>query len=347
MPEVAVLRAAAAAKHSEESGVRPVAGELVQDIALLMPSELDAGVPCLAELQDYEFRLRVGQGHEALHEIRHQLLVRTHEYKYKDEQVHGVRDGMRSTAKIQTIDQQISRATATYHVARRALEVLGPRLGKEGWDKVLKVLRPEDVRQMPEGTFRKLGGKKKQTKKQKESAQAKKRRRVEAARPISWIWLADGSATDADRNEAMNEALRIEWGRTRALGLRNTEEVDLLEEEMRRTPVFLRWRAEWWESRKTHTGDARPDLMHDEKQREGHDAYATRQTRILRRIAARFETKWATVPALLTEARAQVATAEAEAEAAAWSEEGEEEEGEDKEDKEDKEDEGELADDES
>lgn len=208
MPEVAVLRAAAAVKHSEESGVRPVAGELVQDIALLMPSELDAGVPCLVELQDYEFRLRVGQGHEALHEIRHQLLVRTHEYKYKDEQVHGVRDGMRSTTKIQAIDKQISRATATYHIAQRALEVLGPRLGKEGWDKELKVLRPEDVRQMPEGTFRKLGGKKKQTKSQKESAQAKKRRRVEAARPISWIWLADGSAVDADRNEAMNEGER-------------------------------------------------------------------------------------------------------------------------------------------
>ncbi|KAJ7120853.1 hypothetical protein C8R44DRAFT_920339, partial [Mycena epipterygia] len=326
MPEVAVLRAAAAEKHAEESSLRPVAGELVQDIPLLMPSELDADVPCLVELQDYEFRLRVGQGHEALHEIRHQLLVRTHEYKYKDQNVQGVREGMRSNTKIQGINEQISRATATYHVARRALEVLGPRLGKEGWETVLKVLLPEDVRQMPEGTFRKLGGKKKLTKKQKESGPARKRRRLEAARPISWIWLADGSAADADRNRAMNEALRIEWGRTRALGLRNTEEVDLLEEEMRRTPVFLRWRADVWDSQKIHTGPTqRPDLLVDPRQREGHDAYATRQARMLRQIATRFERKWETIPALLEVARASVAAAEAEAEAAAWSEEEESE----------------------
>ncbi|KAJ7141036.1 hypothetical protein C8R44DRAFT_604776, partial [Mycena epipterygia] len=312
MPEVAVLRTEAAEKRAEESGLKPVAGELVQDMPLLLPSALDAGVPCVVELQNFEFRLREGQAHGALHEMRHQLLVRTHEYQYKDDNVRGVRDVMRSNTKIAGIDDQIARATATYHVARRALEVLGPRLGKVGWEKVLKVLRPEDVRQMPAGTFRKPGSERKKEK--KESVQAKKKRKVEAARPISWIWLADGSAADADRNEAMNEALRIEWARTRALGHRNTEEVDLLEEEMRRTPVYLRWRADWWESQKIHIGPTqRPDLQTDARQREGHDAYATRQARILRRIAERFEKKWETVPTLLEEARGQVAAAEARA----------------------------------
>ncbi|KAJ6524642.1 hypothetical protein DFH09DRAFT_1046744 [Mycena vulgaris] len=313
MPEVANLRAEAAEKRSEATG------DLVQDIPLLLPSALDAGVPCLRELQSFEFRLREGQGHEALYEMRHQLLIRTHEYKYKDHNLRGVRDGMRSNAKIEGIENQIKRATATYRVARRALEILGPRLGEVAWETVLQVLDDDDVRQMPEGTFRKPGGKGK-GKKAKESAPAKKRRRMEAARPISWIWLADGHVCEGLTKHV---ALRIEWARTRALGLRNTEEVDLLEEEMRRTPVYLRWRADWWERQKIHTGKTqRPDLLADGPQREGHDAYASRQARIMRTIAERFERKWATIPAAVLTARAEVAVAEAEA--AAEESEGEE-----------------------
>ncbi|KAJ6484283.1 hypothetical protein DFH09DRAFT_1252934 [Mycena vulgaris] len=320
MPEVAVLRSAAVERRAQESRLQPVAGDLVQDMPLLLPSALEPGVACLPELQGFEFRLREGQAHGALYEMRHQLLVRTHEYKYKDKNLRGVRDGMRSNSKLEGIENQIGRAAATYRVARKALEVLGPRLGKVEWASVLQVLHDDDVRQMPEGTFRKPGGKGKG--RVKESAPAKKKRRREAARPISWIWLADGSAIDADRNPAMNEALRIEWARTRALGLRNTEEVDL-GEEMRRTPVYLRWRAGCWESQKVHVRKTqRPDLLEDERQREGHDAYATRQARILRTIAGRFEKKWATIPAQVAAGRAEVAEAEAEA-AAEIEEEGE------------------------
>ncbi|KAJ7752368.1 hypothetical protein B0H16DRAFT_1317532 [Mycena metata] len=61
MPEVAVLRTQAAAKRAEESGTQPIAGELVQDIALLLPSELPAETSCEKQLQEFEFRLREGQ----------------------------------------------------------------------------------------------------------------------------------------------------------------------------------------------------------------------------------------------------------------------------------------------
>ena len=105
--------------------------------------------------------------------------------------------------------------------------------------------------------------------------------------------------------------MRIEWARTRALGLRNTEEVDLLEEEMRRTPVYLRNRADWWEAQKDHSRETqRPDLLSDPQQLEGHDAYATRQARILRTIATRFRSKWVSIPAELAAGRAKVAAAE-------------------------------------
>lgn len=86
---------------------------------------------------------------------------------------------------------------------------------------------------------------------------------------------------------------------------------------MRRVPEFLRWRANWWASQKIHEGTLRPDLQQNERQREGHDAYATRQARMLRSIAARFEEKWEGVTGLIAEGRAQVAAAEAEAAEAA------------------------------
>ncbi|KAJ7827921.1 hypothetical protein B0H13DRAFT_2240976 [Mycena leptocephala] len=265
----------------EDSRTKPVAGELVQDIPLLLPSRLPRDVACLRELQDFEFRLRKGQAHEALHELRHQLLVRTHAYKYKDKNMLGVRDTMRSLTKIEGIDDKINRASATYRVAHTALETLGERLDQPGWDVVLQVLKQEDVRQMPEGTFRKPG------KRRKETASAKKRRRKEERTPLS------------------PPALRIEWAKTRSFGLRNTEEVDLEEEEMRRTPEYLQWRANWWESKKIHTEAHRPDLLEDPRQREGHDAYATRQARMLRSIATRFERKWDGVAGLIAEGRAK------------------------------------------
>ncbi|KAJ7017363.1 hypothetical protein C8F04DRAFT_1279600 [Mycena alexandri] len=116
---------------------------------------------------------------------------------------------------------------------------------------------------------------------------------------MSWIWLADGSVADADRNPAMNEALRIEWAKTRALGLRNTEE---------------------WESKKVHGAETRADLLNDARQCEGHDAYATRQARILRSLALDFELKWVGMAALIAAGRAEVAAVEAEAVAEAAAE---------------------------
>jgi hypothetical protein len=125
-----------------------------------------------------------------------------------------------------------------------------------------------------------------------------------------------------DENADSRAALRIEWARTRALGLRNTEEVDILEEEMRRTPVYLYWRADWWEGKKDHSGDTqRPDLLSDPQQMEGHDAYTMRQARILRTIATRFESKWVGMPAELAAGRAEVAVAERVAAAARAAEE--------------------------
>lgn len=60
--------------------------------------------------------------------------------------------------------------------------------------------------------------------------------------------------------------------------MRWTEEVELIEEEMRRTKQFLTWQAGWWESQVTPPSLRMSDLV------EGINAYAHRQASIRRRM---------------------------------------------------------------
>ncbi|KAJ7251027.1 hypothetical protein C8J57DRAFT_1520894 [Mycena rebaudengoi] len=98
--------------------------------------------------------------------------------------------------------------------------------------------------------------------------------------------MACGRVCGGSRSQS--STLCIEWAKTRALGLRNSEEVSLLEEEMRRIPVYLRWRAEWWESLKMHDEQHFPDAG------------------IMRVVAEHF----VTIPPLIKTGRAEVTAAD-------------------------------------
>ena len=63
-------------------------------------------------------------------------------------------------------------------------------------------------------------------------------------------------------------ALRIEWCRTRARAMRWSEEVLLVQEEMRRVLEYMSWLANWWSS---HA--AVPSMAHDPYLTEGLTAY--------------------------------------------------------------------------
>jgi hypothetical protein len=43
-------------------------------------------------------------------------------------------------------------------------------------------------------------------------------------------------------------AVRVEWAHAKAWKMRWQEEVELLQEEMRRTLQYLEWQAVWWET---------------------------------------------------------------------------------------------------
>ncbi|KAF7342705.1 CxC2 domain-containing protein [Mycena sanguinolenta] len=121
---------------------------------------------------------------------------------------------------------------------------------------------------------------------------AGERRRVprnapgESKRIMSWIWTA--RAGSGDDQQDLHDSIRVEWSRAKARKTRWQEEVELLQEEMRRTLRYLEWQATWWEARQ----DSRPTVSHPVKL--ALRAYALKQAWLHRRLAPHFKSQWET-----------------------------------------------------
>jgi hypothetical protein len=147
---------------------------------------------------EHEYRLRVGQAEEALHEVRRLLLVRTHVYKLKDTHSRGVRANMRSQDKIAALNGQVQRAAEQYRAARLALVALGGVLRRDEWRKTLLELKSDDIRGLPQATFHDP-----ERKKTTKGKRKKKKQRVE--RETSWIWVTQGARYNPGDGAAMHE----------------------------------------------------------------------------------------------------------------------------------------------
>ncbi|KAJ7495442.1 hypothetical protein FB451DRAFT_1077072 [Mycena latifolia] len=281
-PELVRVRQLQDQARARSAGTQPVPGIKVSDVALWLPSAIAAAagagreVPsCTIDIKQHEYRLRVGQGNEALHEVRRLLLVRTHLYKLKDTHSRGVRANMRSGDKIAALNDRIRRAAAQYRAARKALVTLGRALKRNEWERTLQELKEEDVRGLP---------------------RARRAEKEKEQRPISWIWITQ--EYDPGNDEAMTEGVRIEWAKARARRLRWSEEVDLLEEEMRRVMQFLGWRAACWREQVGVRG------LPEGAQLEGETAYALGQAALQTTLAEQFAVDWKTLPELIKRGRA-------------------------------------------
>ncbi|KAG5649942.1 hypothetical protein H0H81_001378 [Sphagnurus paluster] len=234
------------AKVANSATVDGVTPTKAQDIELWLPSSLKAtGVQVSKDFQVYEWKLREGQAYDALEDIRRSLRLRLYLYKYKDKNARGVRAMTRSNAAIETATDSMNTAAAKYRAARAALVTLSPGLETPVWQTSLWALHQEDLRSLSEGLFAD----------------------TEGTRMPSWIWLHHDVAADQDSDPSLNDALRIEWCRARARCMRWEEELELLEEEMRRILAFLSWQADWWEQRAAW----RPEL--DAAAQEGISSY--------------------------------------------------------------------------
>ncbi|KAJ7795160.1 hypothetical protein B0H14DRAFT_2391995 [Mycena olivaceomarginata] len=275
IPEVAVLRDRETVERRRVAATQALPGLKAQDMKLWFPSAIGNSVQCDGVLREYEFKLRKGQAVLALNEMRGNLLLRTHEFQYRDG-VHGVKAKLRSGARTDALQARIDTAASEYRAAHAALVKLGILLKDTEWQRHLQPLKDADIRGRPSAT----------------AAQ------VEEAKKMSWIWVSEGT-TGTDEDVAESEPLRIEWAKTRAKAMRYAEEIDLLEEEMRRVLQFLQWRADWW----TSLVGLRAGKQEELALREGHAAYAGKQAGYMQGLRDCFEHQWRDVARELEVAR--------------------------------------------
>ncbi|KAG2369302.1 hypothetical protein BDR07DRAFT_1477308 [Suillus spraguei] len=88
---------------------------------------------------------------------------------------------------------------------------------------------------------------------------------------ISWIWKQCHGAGQEELSDAM---CILEWCKAHAWASRWSEEVQLLQEEMRWVLAFLEWQTAWWEDHTT------PRTWLNEMENEGMSAYAHWQAAI-------------------------------------------------------------------
>ncbi|KAJ7849143.1 hypothetical protein B0H14DRAFT_3670007 [Mycena olivaceomarginata] len=110
----------------------------------------------------------------------------------------------------------------------------------------------------------------------------------EGRRTMLWIWMGvDTSSTGTSKAVLiLNTGLRVKWCKAWARTRHWTEEVQLLKEEMRCTPLALRYKARWWLERWAPTG-------FEGHHAEGATAYATSQAVLYNDLVDSFEKLWA------------------------------------------------------
>lgn len=258
---------------------------------------------CIVKLPEIEDKLRTAHCFDALQTLRHTLRVKSRLVKFKNQNVRGQREGLRSRAIIDRVHEKARAAAERYRASRAAkLRLSGP----GPWERELQPLADADIRgyQDPNRLHRRKGRRGTLEDDQLELQEMEldgpaetdsftllkdiRTRRDgtgESRRALSWIWLAASSTDDSD--SAADCILQVEWAKSRARAARAKEEVLLLREEMRQVLEFLEWKAMWWtarENQRSKTGSK--DLL------EGLSAYAKVQSELQRTLAAHFRAIW-------------------------------------------------------
>lgn len=237
-----------------------------EDIPLHLPSSLPASLRhSITTLADKERRLREAQCDDALSDIRRQRRILTGLVQFKRLNLAG--QGNKPNTRIRTlynrIQLKITRAHQKYSTAREALLVLSP---DGNWVHRLKVLHKDDIK-----------------------GPGKEEGESSGRYVMSWIWMvprAETEGTEALEGEELDESLRVEWMKSKARLERWEEEVLLVQEEMRRSIVYLRWESDWWLKRQLDVPSKSASIVH------GINAYASKQSALLGALAQRFSDTW-------------------------------------------------------
>ncbi len=248
--------------------------ELAESTPLYLPSSLLSSLhnsPELLPLADKELRLRIGQADEALENIRKGRRMITGLIQFKKLNISGAgnKPNTRMRVLYDRLQTRIQQAASTYRNAYKALHTLDP---GGSWKTRFRKLDAVDIR----GPGR-----------QSDDPTGLSKGRYE----VSWIWFVgqDQSVETTDENQ-FDESMRAEWAKMKARQDRWNEEDQLLQEEMKRTVLYLEWKVQWWKKQATRR------IVEDHVLAQGLSAYAERQAYLWGRLAASCVETW--VPTL-------------------------------------------------
>ena len=276
---------------------------------------------CMGGIEDVEDRLRFAQASEALTKLRCQLMKRTYASRYKVRNISSQRHYTRFRTLQEQTENKVKISSLQYNTARDALlRLRGPGV----WEKTLQKLGADDVRGLSEKAL--IEEEKEETRRTRTMAGVKEFQMTEEGmfdnipaatfnphlavgegyRTLSWIWYSttgdeiNSSTTGACKyllwfpfeagTTSLSETdLRIEWLKCRARAARWKEEIQLINEEMRRALDFCSWKVKWWEQQVHRRVTALPHLQ------EGLVAYATENAAAERHRLMSWSNAWAPV----------------------------------------------------
>ncbi|KAL1739019.1 hypothetical protein HDZ31DRAFT_50063, partial [Schizophyllum fasciatum] len=256
---------------------------------LFLPSSLPAAerATCVDGFDGFERRLRDAQCRTALEAVRNHLLVMSRMLTFKNANTRHQGPSTRAQGSLNIHKEKLHAFAHKYVDARAALLALSsddadaPQWRALDLSKDLRCMQdPGDSRR---GAKRPAQGGEEEGETARSHLQSCREATGEGRRVVSWIWT--GVDTTGKEGGAMYEGLRVEWCKAFARVRRWSEEVPLLQEEMRRVLVTLEHTASRWDA--LRSGDKRSS-----PQGEGARGYAASQAAVYRSLAAHFENMW-------------------------------------------------------
>ncbi|PBK70546.1 hypothetical protein ARMSODRAFT_1018078 [Armillaria solidipes] len=156
-----------------------------------------------------ERRLWLAQAHDTLAVLRDHLLLKSYLTIWRQRFSRGQRYGTRANNLMHRVERKISADATRYRVVYAALDAISTYLGRNEWKSGLLPLRAEDIRGLDS---------------------------------------YDGMRSEGGE-EGLQEALRIEWCKSRARAQRWQEECELLTEEIHRVKVTFQFYNNVWNDR--------------------------------------------------------------------------------------------------
>ena len=280
---------------------------------------------CLHQVAEHERLLRMAQLQDSLIELRHTRKIRHKLLLNHNVQIagQGQRASTRSRAILESVEDRITKYVERYRIARQALFRLDP---TGDWTKTYLELNDCDNRGpgKERDEERASNGKYFRSWIWLSNPQAALHAKVRAdgdadkgragaagaGEEEDSINEVGGGSADNDKagegaatekevdddgeaevetatQEEVDEVVRVEWTTSYARLARWVEEVELLQEEMRRAVTFLEWKSRGWLTRADSRGE---DLTFDI--RSGLKAYAQKQAAVYHNLAISFTKSW-------------------------------------------------------